>query len=73
MYSMKAALNAFSLEHVPHIIVVTSVSPIGASCGRSGGERDGGRGRKEEGRGEREERKRERERRGRESYSSACT
>ena len=53
MYSMKAALNAFSLEHVPHIIVVTSVSPVGASCGRErGGEREGERGREGEREGE---------------------
>ena len=32
MYSMKAALKAFSLEHVPHIMRVTSVRPAGASC-----------------------------------------
>ena len=34
MYSMKAALKAFSLEHVPHIMRVTSVRPAGASCRR---------------------------------------
>lgn len=50
-------MNAFSLEHVPHIIVVTSVSPIGANCGRRErrreGEEEGGEGkeRRERGRG----------------------
>jgi len=32
MYEMNAALNAFSFEHVPHIMVVTPVSPRGATC-----------------------------------------
>ena len=31
---MKATLNAFSLEQVPHIIVITSVIPFGATCER---------------------------------------
>lgn len=34
IYLMKAALKAFSLEHVPHIMVVTLPNPAGAMLSR---------------------------------------